>query len=309
MGGTSWRPGRAVQVIAGTPPGGGLDRAAQALVRAICAEGLLDVPLAVVNVPGEGARKAWRQLDACAGDAHVLCISSPNLATDRLLGLAPGDLDRYTPLSILYTEYIAFAVRADSPLRNGSDVAARLAATAGAMTVALATSRGNPNHVALARIARCAGVDPRAPVLRVFDGALDAVGDVIAGGSELAAVTAASTISALAAGEVRLVGITAPHRLPGPFSDVPTWREAGIDCLADSWRGVAAPAAIDSAASAFWRAVLAAATRSAAWQAELARHGWSPLHVDGPALAVRLAAEREEMRAALTALGMAAAAS
>lgn len=131
------------------------------------------------------------------------------------------------------------------------------------MTVALATSRGNANHVALVRIARSAGVDPRAPVLRVFDSALDAVADFIAGGSELAAVTAASTVSASAAGEVRLVGITAPQRLRGPFADVPTWREAGTDCLADPWRGVAAPAAIDPTAATLWRAALAAMIGSA----------------------------------------------
>ena len=43
-------------IIAGTPPGGGLDRTARALVSAIASRHLVDTPVAVVNVPGDGAR-------------------------------------------------------------------------------------------------------------------------------------------------------------------------------------------------------------------------------------------------------------
>lgn len=234
----------------------------------------------------------------------MLCISSPNLATDHLLGLTEGDLDRYTPLAILYTEYIAFAVRSDSSLRSGTDLVRRLAVDAAGVTVALATSRGNPNHVALARIAGTAGADPRAPQLHVFDSALDAVADVVSGQAEVAAVTATSTAGALSAGQVRVIGLAAPERLPGLLAAAPTWREQGIDCVADSWRGAAGPAGLDAAAVAFWQHVLAAATATAEWQAELAQHGWSPLHVDGPALTALLARERTEMRGALTELGL-----
>src|SRR5271166_4467834 len=96
---TPWRPQREVVIIAGTPPGGGLDRAARALARAIEARRLIDVPVRVVNVPGDGARRAWAEVDRHAGDAHVLSISSPNLTTDRLVGLAAFDHGSYTPLA------------------------------------------------------------------------------------------------------------------------------------------------------------------------------------------------------------------
>lgn len=32
---TAWRPGRGLEIVAGTPPGGGLDRTARALARTI----------------------------------------------------------------------------------------------------------------------------------------------------------------------------------------------------------------------------------------------------------------------------------
>jgi len=72
----------------------------------------------------------------------------------------------------------------------------------------------------------------------VFDTALDAVADVITGGADIAAVTAASVLAELQAGRVRLLGISAPERLTGLFADTPVWNEQGVDCIVGAWRGV-----------------------------------------------------------------------
>src|SRR5262249_55052541 len=115
----SWRPQRAIEIIAGTPPGGGLDRSARALQNAIAANGLVDVPVTVVNVGGEGGRKAWRHVEGFTGDGHVIGISSPNMLADYLTGVTTADPGRFVPLAILYSEYIAFVVRADAPIKSG----------------------------------------------------------------------------------------------------------------------------------------------------------------------------------------------
>ena len=110
----SWKPEREIEIVAGTPPGGGLDRSARALARAIEANALVDVPVKVVNVGGDGGRKAWVHMERYAGDGHVVGISSPNMAADYLTGVTKSDPDRFAPLAILYSEYIAFVVDADS---------------------------------------------------------------------------------------------------------------------------------------------------------------------------------------------------
>jgi len=98
---SAWRPQRAVEIVAGTPPGGGLDRSARALVKAIESKRLLDVPVTVNNIAGDGGRKVWAYLDRFPGDPHVLCISSSNLATDHLLGATAFDHDTaFTPLAV-----------------------------------------------------------------------------------------------------------------------------------------------------------------------------------------------------------------
>src|SRR5688500_496667 len=81
---SGWKPEREVEITANTPPGGGTDRSARALHRSIEANRLLDVPSRVVNIAGDGGRKAWVELAARAGDPHIVATSAPNLATDYL---------------------------------------------------------------------------------------------------------------------------------------------------------------------------------------------------------------------------------
>jgi len=303
--GRAWAPERAVQIAAGTPPGGGLDRVARALERAIAEAKLLPVPREVVNLPGDGARRVWTQfIDQHPGDAHVVSISSPNLTTDYLAGIADFEHTKYTPIATVVTEYIAFAVRADSALRSGGDLIARLGTDVGEVRVALSTALGNPNHVALAKLIRAAGGDIAAPAIRVFDTALDAVADVIAGNADVCAVTAASVLKELAAGRLRVVGVSAPARLAGALKDASTWKEQGVDCVIGAWRGVTGPTGLTDDQVRFWSHIVEAATAQPVWQEELSRLAWSPMLLTGDSLRGYLARERAEFVATLSELGL-----
>lgn len=300
----TWKPEREIELIAGTPPGGGLDRSARALARAIEANRLLDVPVRVVNVGGEGGRKAWAHVERQPGNAHVVNISAPNLMAEFLMAATALDPDRFTHLAILYSEYIAFVARSDSDIRNGSDLVRRLARNAAGVTVALSTSLGNSNHVAVAIVIRGAGADTKAPTIRVFDTALDAVADVVAGHAEIGAITAASPVPELEAGRLRAIGISAPARLGGIYASSPTWVEQGVDCVVGSWRGVSGPPGLEPDRISFWEGLLAAVVRSPEWSADLARHFWTPMYLDGDDLRDYLNRERTDMRAILGELGL-----
>ncbi len=302
----SWKPDRAVQIVAGTPPGGGLDRVARALEKAIAQAQLIDVPVEVLNVPGDGARRAWTHcVDQHPGDGHVVSISSPNLVSDFLVGIADFEHSRYTPIATLVTEYIAFAVRADDAnLPDGQALLARLGDDAASVKIALSTALGNPNHVALAKLIKHAGGEVDAPTIRVFDTALDAVADVVAGKADVCAVTAASVLAELKAGRVRVLAISAPARLSGAFAGTPTWNELGADCVIGAWRGVTGPVGLSPAQIAYWERVVTAAAAQPVWQEELARLNWSPMLATGSKLHSYLDTERAEFVAVLDELGL-----
>jgi putative tricarboxylic transport membrane protein len=300
----AWKPEREIEIVAGTPPGGGVDRSARALLKAIEANRLLGAPAKVVNIGGDGGRKAWVHIGGKAGDGHTIGISSPNLTTDVLTGAVKPDQSCYTPLAILYTEYMAFVVRPDSELKTGRALIDELARDASSVTIALSTSLGNPNHIAVAKVITAAGADTKAPKIRVFDSARDAVADVVAGNADVGVITAASAVPELESGDLRALAISSPKRLNGVYASAPTWAEQSVDCTIGAWRGAAGPPGIDAAHAAFWEGVLSAATKTKEWKAELDRYFWTEMYLDGAALRDHLAKEHAEFTAILGGLGL-----
>jgi putative tricarboxylic transport membrane protein len=304
MAHSAWTPAHEVEIVAGTPPGGGVDRAARALAAAMEATHLVAVPIKVVNQGGDGGRNCWRYVERFAGDGHVIGVSSPNLTTDFLTGSTSDDPDRYSPLAILYNEYIAFVARSDSAYGSGADLVQRLAKDAASVTFAVSTSIGNPNHIAAAKVMQHVGANTKAPKIRVFDTALDAVADVVAGRSDVGAVTAASAVKELDVGTLHTIGVSSPERLPGVFAVAPTWTEQKVECVVGAWRGVSGPSGLSAAQIAWWQEALAPAMATAEWHAACARHFWTPMFIAGQALRDYLPRERAEMTAILRDLGL-----
>lgn len=70
----------------------------------------------------------------------------------------------------------------------------------------------------------------------------------------------------LAAGKLRIVGIPTSRRQGGIVSEVPTWREQGIDVAIEGWRGVIGPKGLDRASVQYWENALAAMVETDDWK-------------------------------------------
>ena len=302
MTNATWRPQQPVELVAGTPPGGGQDRPARVLSGVFERLGLVGQPVNVRNMTGKGGGAAWDYLRAAPGNPHRLAINSPPLLTNRILGVSDYDHAQLAPIATLYTEYVAFVVPSASPIGSARDLVERLGRAPGSVTVSLATALGTSNHIALAMIAQHAGGNPRALSVRVFDSARKAVADALAGNAEVAAVSAVSAAPELFDGRLRALAVTAPQRLSALFADAPTWSELGIDCVIGTWRGVIAPPGIGQEACRFWEEALREATRAPDWEAELARQYWTGLYLGAQETRAFLDEERARLEAALRAL-------
>ena len=291
------------RLVAGTPPGGGLDRVARALANASAETRLLEVPIEVVNIPGDGARRAWSHWTNTRRRARTADqFTQPHerlSRRSRKFRSRPLYADRDVGHRIhRFCGAHRFAIK------TGANLLHSLGNHAGGVTVALSTALGNPNHVAFAKLAQQAGADINAPRIRVFDTALDAVADVVAGSADVAAVTAASVLAELNAGRLRLLAISSPARLPAPFADTPTWKEQWADCVIGAWRGVTGPAGLTADQVRFWEGILRTATEQPVWHEELKRLCWSPMHRQGEELLGYLESERSEFAAVLGGLGL-----
>jgi putative tricarboxylic transport membrane protein len=300
--GAGWRPQHEIELVAGTPAGGGQDRPARVLIELLKNE--VGVPIKLTNIPGRGGGNAWDYLAQHAGDPHIVAINSPTIITNRLLGESTLDFASLTPLANLYTEYLVFVVRPDSTLRSAEQLLTQLGNDPGGIRIAFATAIGNMNHMALAKITKQADGDVTALQTEVFDSARYAVGHVVEGRADLAVITATSAVPELTSGVLRAIAVSAPGRMTGPFAQVPTWGELGIDCVVGTWRGVIGTSRMTAPQIAFWESALLTAVRGDAWRAELARHHWVDTYLGAAATRDFLAAELGTMKSALDALGL-----
>lgn len=290
-----WSPSGPVVLLAGTPAGGGQDRAARALAQALASTEVKEVD--VRNVVGRGGGVAWRSVSRRHGDGHLLAISSPTLVTNAIADTSEVQIDELTHLALLCTEYFAFVAPPDG--RDLGSVLDRPGTVA-----AVATSLHNANHAALAAVARRLGTDPRRLEVRAFGSARTAVAEVASGAADVCVVSAASALPEFEEGSVRIVAVSAPTRMPGPLAGVPTWTELGVACEFGTWRGVVAPPALAPEKRAFWTRAIERAARSEEWLEALGRHLWSDTLLVGSDAEAFVTGEDRRLRSALLDLGV-----
>src|SRR3954464_4675021 len=155
----TWSPTRPVELLVGVSAGGGIDRTARTIQKIMQDKRLVERPVNVVNKPGGGSTIAQAYLNMHAGDAHYYEITATSLMTNHITGKSAASHRDFTPVVMLYDEYLGFAVPAESPIRDGRQLLDALRTRADALPIGIATSAGNTNHIAAAMIARAAGAD------------------------------------------------------------------------------------------------------------------------------------------------------
>lgn len=270
----AWKPDKAVEIIATNAPGGGADRVIRIMLNVLQErKDLFPVPLSINNKPGGGSAVAFAYLNNFAGDGHRLVMASKALITNNVSGRGPH-YSEMTPVAHLFGEYVCVTVRPDSPLKTGRDLIERAKANPAALSLGLATSIGGPNHQGVATALRIAGVDIKLTRNVVFPSGGAASTALLGGHVDVVPISAAFGASLLKNGQVRILAVGAPQRLPGVLADVPTWREQGFDAIVSNWRVMVGPKGMTAAQVAFWEDALKRFTDSAEWKKELEANAW-----------------------------------
>jgi putative tricarboxylic transport membrane protein len=267
-----WKPTKNVEIVVGAAAGGPLDRTAR-LLQKLADDRKIGVPVSVLNRTGGGHAIAYTYLNQHAGDGHHLAMASPLLLTNRITGSHSITYTDVTPLAMLTREYVGMSVRADSPFKTGLDVIERLRASPSSVTIAI-TGRAGAQHLVAATIMKAAGVDLKSVRFVSFKGGAETTVAVLGGHVDVVMATPFSVLKHVQAGKMRMLGITAPSRLPGELAEVPTWREMGIDAVSSNWRAVIGTKGMSKAHIAFWDQFLSGVANSAEWQEILEKNRW-----------------------------------
>jgi putative tricarboxylic transport membrane protein len=301
---TAWAPTRPVELVIGVSPGGGIDRTARTVQRIVQEQHSLEVPLNVINKPGGGGTIALNYLNQHAGDGHYILITATSLLTNHIIGRTPVSYRDFTPIAMLYDEYLGFAVKADSPIKTGRDLLERLKKPE-ELPIGIATSAGNTNHIGAALLAKAVGVEAKRLKVVVFGSGGESMTALLGGHVELVVTPSANLIGPMQNGGLRIVGVAAPSRIPGALASIPTWTEQGVDAVVANWRPVLGAKGLPPAQIAYWEEVLSKLVASDAWKANIARTGGVPHFMRSRELGKFFEAEDARFRTILTELGLA----
>lgn len=300
-----WKPDKSIEIIVGTGPGGGQDKTARTVNRLLVDKRLVDAPITVVNKPGGGGALGWTYLNQHAGDAHYVIVGTTTLLTSQITGRSAVGFTDITPLAMLLSESVALSVRQESPLLTGKDLVERLKKDASAVSASIGSSVGGPNHIAFALIAKAAGGDVKKLKTVVFQGGGEAITATLGGHVDLISSAANNVIPFIAAGKMRVLGISAPQRLGGALAGVPTWKEQGIDVHITNWRMLAGPKGLTAAQIAYWDSALAKLVKTDEWKKDLDNNVFENTYMNSDTARAYLKTQFEQFHAALSEVGLA----
>ncbi|MBM3358867.1 MAG: tripartite tricarboxylate transporter substrate binding protein [Betaproteobacteria bacterium] len=299
-----WQPTKNVEIIVNTSPGGGLDQFARFLHKLIQSQRTLPVTSSVVNKPGGGGTIGLVYLNQHAGDGHYVMVATPTFLTNHILGRSNISVGDVTIVTEMFSEYVAIMVRADSPLKDGRDLVAALRKDPAGLSIGIATSLGNHNHTGIALPLKAAGVDVRKLRAVIFNSVADANTALLGGHIDVVPTPPGNVVALAGSGKIRGLAISAPARISGPYANVPTWKELGIDRVASTTRNVLGPKGMPPEQVAFWEAALSRIAKSPEWAEDLERRLLNNTFKLSAEVTAHMRQQYEELKQVLTDLGM-----
>jgi putative tricarboxylic transport membrane protein len=302
---TQWKPEKRIEMVVPSAPGGGNDRLLRIVQKTMQDRKLADVPMTIVNKPGAGQVVGVAYINQQPPDGHHIGIVSVSFMTNYITGRSPIGHNDLTPIAHLFGEYVGFAVKSDSRIRTGKELLAMLKADPGSISASMSGGgAGNHNHLALATVTTAVGGDIRKLKTVSYPSGRDATMAVLGAHVDLAVAPAATLLPQVQSGQLRMLAITAPKRLDGPFAQVPTWSELGAKAIVSNWRVIVAPRGTAAPPVAYWEDVIARVVETEDWKKMLDDDALTSQFMRSADTRSYLNAQHDELRALLTALGL-----
>jgi tripartite-type tricarboxylate transporter receptor subunit TctC len=224
-------PTAPVKFITQLAPGSGTDPAMRIVVDRLGK--MWGQQTVLVNQPGAGGAIAARAAAAAAPDGHTLYMAIASTYTVLPLTQPNLNVNDFVPIGFVGEVPIAVAVSPTLPVNTLPELIASSKQQPGTLNVAIGI-RGGITHLTAELFRGRSGAD-LTPVF--YPGSAQAMGDVISG---RVPVLIDGLAGPIAAGQLKLLAIAAPARLPSRPS-VPTVAETVPGFAASGWFALVAP--------------------------------------------------------------------
>ncbi|MDP3082684.1 MAG: tripartite tricarboxylate transporter substrate binding protein [Rubrivivax sp.] len=242
LAGPTWQAGAqiggaALRIFVGAPPGGSTDT----LAREIAPEmgRLLGRNVIIENKSGAGGNLAADAVAKAAPDGNTLLLSfTSHTINATLYPKLPFDpVADFTPLTMVARSPSVLVAHPSLPVNNLRELIAYAKARPGQLNFAIG-GIGSSLHLAGEAFKMQAGVF----IVNIpYRGTAPAIGDVVAGNVPLMFAAVGNARSLVAAGKLKLLGVTSALRL-AQFPDTPAIAETLPGFESSAWFGLFGPA-------------------------------------------------------------------
>jgi tripartite-type tricarboxylate transporter receptor subunit TctC len=229
-------PTRPVRLIAGAPPGGGIDITARLIGQSLSER--LAQPFVIENRPGAGTNIATEAVVRAPPDGYTLLLATtPNAVNATLYDKLNYNFIRDTaPVAGISRVPNIMVVPPAFPAKTIAEFIAYAKANPGKITMA-SGGNGVSDHVAGELFKMMTGVE----MLHVpYRGAAPALTDLLAGQVQVQFASMTAAIQYVKAGNLRALAVTSALR-SDLLPDIPPVREIVPGYEASTWYGIVAP--------------------------------------------------------------------
>jgi putative tricarboxylic transport membrane protein len=272
------------ECIAPANPGGGWDFTCRQVGKSLQDLGLIDSTMQVVNLAGGGGGVAFAEVVNKRNDADNLIVAASSATATRLAqGAYPGNtMDQVRWLAAVGADYGVIAVAADSEIETLPQLLDEIKEDATTISIAGGSAVGGWDHLKVLIAANAYGIeDVRSVKYIAFDGGGEAVTQLLAGSVQAFTGDISEAKGFVDSGDIKVIAVLAPERLPGEFADFPTAKEQGVDAIGANWRGFYAPGGMSDEAYDAWVSKIGDLYASDQWKEVMAANGLAPLDLQG----------------------------
>ena len=283
-------------ITAPAAPGGGWDQTARAIQRVLAAIEP-GVNVQVDNVPGAaGTIGLSRFIQSERGNPGALLVTGLVMVSGVITNHSPVSLADTTPIARLTGEYEIIVVPAASRFRSMAELVAAFTSDPGSISWG-GGSAGGTDDLLVRLLAEQVGLPASSVNYIAFPGGGAALAAVLGGQLSAAVSGYAEFAGQVAAGQLRILAVSASSRVPG--IDAPTLREAGIALDLANWRAIVAAPGLSSAEEAELSRRMTMLATSAQWKELLSNNGWDDQFLAGAPFRQFLLAEQSRIEAVL----------
>jgi len=230
-------PTRPIRLVVPFAPGGSSDVLARLIQPGLGAA--LGQPVVVENRSGAGSMLGTEAVARAPADGYTLLLADlPYAIVPALQARMPYDVEKdLVPVAMVGVAPLLVFGHPSLPARNAAEFAALAKAQPGRFTYG-SGGVGAASHM-MGELFQSVTDTQLTHV--PYRGGGPAIQDLAAGNINTVFVTVASAAPQLISGQIRALGVMAADRMTS-YPDIPTFREQGIDLIAEHWWGLIAPA-------------------------------------------------------------------